>query len=193
MVDEDLEVVFFCFNSCEGGNFATGWVSESQRISRGSLFERLMRERPAIAHYVRVAVVHHHPYTYASEPTVFYEKILNLLSKREDRFVAFQNADEFLAWCGARDVSLVLHGHKHVPHVVRANIVVRDKPKEILIVGCGSTTGVENKPMCYDIVSLDPSTRKWGVIFYSDPTGDGAGFDPQNVTLDLRTALPEQR
>jgi len=190
VVDDDLEVVFFCFHSSEGGNFATGSVSESQRISRGSAFDRMMKDRPSIANYMRVAVVHHHPYTYESQPTVFYEKILNLLSRKEDRFVAFKNADEFLAWCGARDVSLILHGHKHVPHVVKANLIIRDKPKEILIVGCGSTTGVENRPMCYDIVSLDPSTRKWGVVFYSDPTSDGAGFVPENVSLDLRTELP---
>jgi UDP-2,3-diacylglucosamine pyrophosphatase LpxH len=190
VVDDDLKVVFFCFNSCEGGNFATGLVSEAQRTSRGTLFERLVHESPRIEDYIRVAIVHHHPYTYESEPTVFYEKILQYLSKKEDRFVAFNNADEFLNWCGARDVSLILHGHKHVPHVVRANINVRGKPKEILIVGCGSTTGVESKPMCYDIVSLDPVTKKWGVVFFSDATSDGAGFDPQNVTLDLRSELP---
>ena len=190
VIDDDLEVVFFCFNSCEEGNFARGFVSEQQRTSRGTAFEKLIRERPETKQYLRVAVVHHHPYTYDSKPTVFYEKALNFFSKKEDRFIAFKNADEFLAWCGARDVSLILHGHKHVPHVVMASITVRQKPREIMIVGCGSTTGVEKKPMCYDIISVDPRTKRWNVTFYSDPTGDGSGFDLQNVTLDFRTELP---
>jgi Calcineurin-like phosphoesterase len=188
IIDDDLRTVFFCFNSCEGGNFATGYVSEKQRVDLGTAFERLLHERPHVAHYSRISVVHHHPYTYESAPTVFYEKIMSMFSSREDRFVAFENSDQFLNWCGSREISLILHGHKHVPHVIMADINVREQQRKILIVGCGSSTGVENKPMCYDIVSLDPVTKRWNVVFYSDP-GDGSGFAPQNVTLDLRTAV----
>ena len=89
----------------------------------------------------------------------------------------FENADEFLKWCSARGVSLVLHGHKHVP---RQKIGLDD----MLIVGCGSTTGVENSPMCYDVVTVDPNTARWSVSFYHDPNADGSGFKVQNVTLD---------
>ena len=183
--DDDLKAVFFCFNSCEGGNFATGHVSEKQRLERGASFERLVRQSPKIKDYSRIAVVHHHPYTYSSEPTVLYEKMLAWFSKKEDRFVAFENADEFLNWCGARDVSLILHGHKHVPHVIMAQLEIRQRQREVMIVGCGSSTGVEQKPMCYDIITLDPNTRRWTTTFYYDPSGDGAGFDSQNVTLDF--------
>jgi predicted MPP superfamily phosphohydrolase len=192
VIDHDLQVVFFCFNSCEGGDFATGLISPQQRTSRGTAFEKLIKETPEAVDYSRVAVVHHHPYKYDSKPTVFYEKVLRMLSSKEDRFISFENADEFLQWCAARDVSLILHGHKHIPHVVMANITVRQKPRNIMIVGCGSSTGVENKPMCYDLVSLDPITKRWTVSFYSDPTGDGSGFDLQNVTLDFRTELPRR-
>jgi hypothetical protein len=55
VVDDELEVVFFCFNSCEGGDFATGMVSDQQRTSRGAAFEQAIRDRPAVRDYSRVS------------------------------------------------------------------------------------------------------------------------------------------
>lgn len=192
VVDDDLRAVFYCFNSCEVGDFAAGGVGDRQRLERASQFDRLKRAKPDLGSFVKIAVVHHHPYSYDTAPTATYEKIVRRLFGDTERFVAFENARDFVNWCGMRGVSLVLHGHKHVPHNVMASFEIRDQVKELMIVGCGSTTGVENKPMCYDIINLDPATGRWSVSFFHDPDGDGSGFTLQNVTLDLRSDLPDR-
>ena len=80
----------------------------------------------------------------------------------------------------------MLHGHKHIPHLVTVSLTAQGKTREITVVGCGSTTGVEGKPMCYDVITMDPSTKRWNVLFFHDEKGDGSGFVLQNVTVDLR-------
>lgn len=187
-IDRDLQTVFFSFNSSESGNFAKGAVGDRQRLDRSSLFDAEVRRDPSIASFLRIALVHHHPYAYDTEPSAAYEKILASLFGGEERFVAFDGADEFMQWCAARGISLVLHGHKHVPRWVEADIPVGGKRQNVVVVGCGSTTGAGGRPMCYDIIALDPATKRWNVLFFHDEMGDGSGFRLQNVTLDLRTA-----
>ena len=50
-------------------------------------------------------------------------------------------------------------------------------------------TGMDGKPMCYDIVSLDPETKRWSVLFFYDEKGDGGGFRPHDIRLDLRRSI----
>jgi predicted phosphodiesterase len=185
--DDDLQTAFFSFNSSETGNLARGAVGERQRLDRGVLYDREVRRRPEVAEFMKIALVHHHPYAYGSAPTALYERILAGLFGGEEQFIAFDEADAFMAWCAARGVSLVLHGHKHVPHLTTTTVEARGLRQHITVVGCGSTTGVDKKPMCYDIVTLDPETKRWNVLFYHDEKGDGSGFGLQNVSIDLRS------
>jgi len=101
-----------------------------------------------------------------------------------DTLIRFDNADRFINWCGERGVSLMLHGHKHVPHHIRAKMTVAGKEQEIMVVSCGSTMGAEHSPLCYDIVSWSKTTNKWNVVFYEDRST--SGFKPQEIELDLR-------
>lgn len=185
-VDHDLETIFISFNSSESGNFAKGAVGERQRLDRSALLDREARRDPRTSDYLKIALVHHHPYSYSSNPTATYEKILISLFGDDEKFVAFEGADDFMNWCAARGISLVLHGHKHVPHLVEATIDVGQIYQKIVVVGCGSTTGAGGGPMCYDVIVLDPHSKRWNTIFYHDERGDGSGFGIQNVTLDLR-------
>jgi hypothetical protein len=57
-----------------------------------------------------------------------------------------------------------------------------------MVVGCGSTTGCEGTPLCFDVVSLNPATRQWSVIFYEDASRAGAGFRAKELTIDRREA-----
>jgi 3',5'-cyclic AMP phosphodiesterase CpdA len=186
--DHDLQTAFFSFNSSENGNFAKGSVGERQRLDRSFLFDREVRRNPSVSNFMKIALVHHHPYAYDTTPTALYEKILARLFGSEDRFVAFDGAEQFMQWCAARGISLVLHGHKHVPHLVNAEITANGRSNEVIVVGCGSTTGAGGRPMCYDIIVMDPATKRWNALFYHDERGDGSGFGLQNVTLDLRSA-----
>ncbi len=191
VVDDDLNAVFFCFNSAEGGEFAKGRVSEEQRLAQGTLFDNLRRKRPAIEGYLRIALVHHHPYTYSTAPTAWYEKRLAAVSKREDAFVAFENADEFIKWCASRRISLILHGHKHQPHQIPCHIDLYDSVHDMMVIGCGSTTGVEDTPMRYVVLNYDPWAKRWGAVFYQDVAGDGSSFLPHSVAIDVRRGPPE--
>jgi hypothetical protein len=188
--DNDLKIAFFSFNSSETGNFAKGEVTERQRLNCGTLFDREVRRRPEVGDFLRVALVHHHPFAYDSVPTALYERILAGLFGGEEQFIAFDGAESFMEWCAARGVSLVMHGHKHTAHLATVSIGgERGKTPEITVVGCGSTTGMDGKPMCYDIVTLDPETKRWNVLFYYDEKGDGGGFRPHDIRLDLRRSI----
>ena len=182
-IDHEMRTVFFCFNSAEDGDFARGMVKNRQRRNVATKYLRLTKEHPEIVSYFKVALVHHHPYQYQpseearEEP--WYQKIISIFWSDEDKFSAFEDADEFLNWCASRGVSLILHGHKHRPR--------RKLDKNgILVVGCGSTTGAENTPMSYNVVSLDVDTGRWNPLFYFDPNCDGSGFQLQSVRIDNR-------
>jgi hypothetical protein len=189
-VDEKLHTIFFCFNSSEKAkwakaNLAKGFVTERQLLQRAHYYEVQVRHRPEIADFFKIALVHHHPYEYGSVPTALYERFFAQFFKGDQRSTKFVNADEFMQWCATRGVSLVLHGHKHVPHWLITSVDTPRGPQEITVVGCGSSTGVDKRPMCYDIVTIDPARKRCNVAFYQDERGDGAGFELQNVAIDL--------
>jgi predicted MPP superfamily phosphohydrolase len=185
-VDHDMQTVFLSFDSSESGDFARGRVSLRQRLSRAERHDEAIRRRKEVRDYFNIALVHHHPVDYGSQPSALYERILARFGG-EERFIAFEGSADFLDWCVGRQVGLVLHGHKHVPHLA----TVRPRPNkssEVTTVGCGSSVGADGRPMSYDIVTVEPATKKWSVAFYQDVRGDGGGFEVQNVALDLRVA-----
>lgn len=185
-VNHDMQTVFFSFNSSETGDFARGSVSLRQRLSRAERHVDEIYRRKQVSDYFNIALVHHHPVNYGSQPTALYERILARFGG-DDRFIAFDESEDFLKWCVGRQVGLVLHGHKHVPHLA----TVKPTPGDdggVTVVGCGSSVGPEGKPMCYDVVTIEPDTKRWSVSFYQDERGDGSGFALQNVALDLRVS-----
>lgn len=185
-VDDDMQAVFFSFNSSETGEFARGSVSLRQRLSRAERHDEEIHRRKQVRDYFNVALVHHHPVDYGSQPTALYERILARFGG-DDRFIAFQESEDFLKWCVGRQVGLVLHGHKHMPHLATVR-PTRGDDSAVTVVGCGSSVGAEGKPMCYDIVTIEPDTKRWSVSFYQDERGDGSGFALQNVAIDLRVS-----
>ncbi|WP_027819750.1 metallophosphoesterase family protein [Paraburkholderia bannensis] len=183
-VDHDMQTVFFSFNSSETGNFARGGVSLRQRLSRAEKHDEEIYRRKQVRDYFNIALVHHHPVDYGSQPTALYERILARLGG-DNRFIAFEESEDFVNWCVGRQVGLVLHGHKHIPHVAT---VRPTEGGEVTAVGCGSSVGAAGKPMCYDVITIEPATKCWSVSFYQDVRGDGSGFTLQNVALDLRAS-----
>jgi 3',5'-cyclic AMP phosphodiesterase CpdA len=185
-VDHDMQTVFFSFNSSETGDFARGSVSLRQRLSRAERHDDEIYRSKQVRNYFNIALVHHHPVNYGSQPTALYERILARFGG-DDRFIAFEESEDFLKWCVVRQVGLVLHGHKHVPHLATVQ-PTRGDDGEVTVVGCGSSVGAAGKPMCYDVVTIEPDTKRWSVSFYQDERGDGSGFALQNVALDLRVS-----
>lgn len=185
-VDHDMQTVFFSFNSSETGDFARGSVSLRQRLSRAERHDDETYRRKQVRDYFNIALVHHHPINYGSQPTALYERILARFGG-DNRFIAFEESEDFLKWCVGRGIGLVLHGHKHVPHLATVQ-PMRGDDGGVTVVGCGSSVGAEGKPMCYDVVTIEPDTKRWSVSFYQDERGDGSGFALQNVALDLRVS-----
>lgn len=183
-IDDDMQAVFFSFNSSETGDFASGSVSLRQRLSRAEKHDDEIHRHKQVRDYFNIALVHHHPVNYDSQPTALYERILARFGG-DERFIAFEGSDDFVNWCVGRRVGLILHGHKHVPHLAT---VQPSQGGEVTVVGCGSSVGAEGKPMCYDVVTIEPVTKRWSVSFYQDTRGDGSGFTLQNVALDLRVS-----
>lgn len=182
-IDDDMQTMFFSFNSSEAGSFARGSVSLRQRLSRAEKHEEEIRRREQLRDYFNIALVHHHPVDYGSQPTALYERILAGMGF-DDQLIAFEKSEDFLKWCVGRNIGLVLHGHKHIPHLATAR-PNRRSDGEVTVVGCGSSVGAGGKPMCYDVVTIEPSTKRWSVSFYQDERGDGSGFKRQNVALNL--------
>jgi metallophosphoesterase superfamily enzyme len=193
IIDDELECVFFCFNSAEGGPWARGLITPEQLTTTATQFEEICAERRRgnerdPAKFLKICVLRHHPVAYETVPTTVYDKAIRLITRNEDSLTRLEDADQFLTWCADRGATLIVHGHKHVPHHVQLEISGSDGSTRLIeVVGCGSTTGAERSSLCYDILSVDPSTRSLGISFYHDPSQAGAGFRPQDVAIDTRS------
>lgn len=177
-VNHDLKTIFLCFNSAEEGNIARGKVTRSQRLKLANEYRELIDREPVVETYLKVSLVHHHPIPYEKGGSghFWYEKILKNVGYDIENFLAFEDAESFLDWNKDLGISLILHGHKHLPRQTQ----ISNGP---LVIGCGSTTGAGGSPMCYDIITLDPKTKRWSAEFYQDIRGDGAGFKIQSVII----------
>jgi Icc-related predicted phosphoesterase len=116
VTDAKARCVFFCFNSSEGGDFARGRISDDQMLKVGTAYQAEAVASPEIESYLRVAVVHHHPYPYQQGVERRPVSRWRRLGGVDDMFVAMEEADRFVGWCARLSVPLVLHGHKHEAH-----------------------------------------------------------------------------
>jgi hypothetical protein len=144
------------------------------------------KKQDRLHQYTKIALVHHHPYAYETTSFAPYDGFLRRVTGDEDTFTRFEEADRFVSWCAEREVSLILHGHKHEPHHVQAAISVGGREHSMVVVGCGSTTGADDTPLRYDVVALNPENGCWSVTFYEDASDAGAGFRIKDLTIDTR-------
>jgi predicted phosphodiesterase len=175
-VDDKTRCVFFCFDSSRDADLARGRVTVDQRIQVATEFDKLSLARPEITKYLRVALIHHHPFTFETPKETLVSRMLEKIKITDELFLRMDDADSFLSWCANRGVSLILHGHKHVPRYRQEWITRSDGARHsITTVGCGSTLGAEGKPLSYNLIAWEPGSRKWNASYFVDP-GDGSGF-----------------
>ena len=55
----------------------------------------------------------------------------NILIVQNDKTLLLDDSEEFMKWLKKHDIHYVLHGHKHIPYVIREN--------NINIISCGSS------------------------------------------------------
>ena len=186
VTDDEIRCNFFCFDSSRDADFARGKVTRQQMVDVATLFETRSAVKPALRDYLSIALIHHHPFSFETPPETILARGLEVLGITDEHFLRLEDADSFLKWCAARNIPLVLHGHKHVQKYYKAGIAYDDDQpwlrREVAAVGCGSSLGVDNVSLSYNIVAWDPATKRWGVTFFADP-GDGSGFTRRRVAI----------
>jgi predicted phosphodiesterase len=191
VLDEDMRCVFYCFDSSRDADLARGKVTKQQMMDVATLFVTRSAANSAVKDYLPIALVHHHPFSFETEPETLLGRIFAKFGLTDERFLRMDDSEAFLGWCSKRGVQVVLHGHKHVPRHVSQMIAIQEgngaESREINAVGCGTTLGAEGKPLSYNLISWDPASRRWSVSFFADP-GDGSGFARQKVAL---RSMPE--
>jgi len=185
-IDHRMGCIFIGFNSSLEADFSRGKVTKDQRVDRAADLETAFFNHPEILDYFRVVLIHHHPFSFEVEPITRGQRFFSAIGVSGEAFLHLEEADEFLNWCAERNVSLVLHGHKHVQKYFKGHIPLNNRDREtkfeLTSIGCGSSTGADVKFLSYNIIYWDNNSKRWGVIFYADK-GDGSGFIPQSVAL----------
>ncbi len=173
-VDEARHLLFICFDSARTGNLARGTVDGEQLLKVATDLDVEDRDG-RFDGWLRIALVHHHPYPYESDnyrerPIIDPQSWIG-----REEFVGMDQAENFLTWCAARGVSLILHGHKHLPRLIIDKIETQDGYAGITTAACGSSLGANNSQMSFNIVEWSPVSKSWSVDFKLD-RGDGQGF-----------------
>jgi UDP-2,3-diacylglucosamine pyrophosphatase LpxH len=175
VVDPTLMCVFLCFDSAREGFAATGNISQAQLDDVAREFETVCAQTPEARTYVRIALLHHHPARYDIRFDILVQELTEGGPLDQERLLALEEADRFIAWCKVFDVRVVLHGHKHLQRLRPGNA------PEPAIVGCGTSLGAEEKPLSYNILTIDPPTGRIAVAMHS---GNARGFET------LATSIP---
>jgi 3',5'-cyclic AMP phosphodiesterase CpdA len=187
VVDDDLQFVFYCFDSSqEAANFAKGRITKAQMMEVATIAETKAAGKIELRRYLSIALIHHHPYSFNVNAETPIQKSLKAVGLGDEAFLSMDESEDFLRWCAGRRVSLVMHGHKHVPRHVKQVIHwthgKQSEWREITAVGCGSSLGAEGSPLSYNILEWWPASKHWSVTFFSDP-GSGTGFEEIYVAL----------
>ena len=179
--DPESRLVFFCFDSARTGTFAKGQVEEEQLVRMGTSFDA-ENTQGRLEGYLRVALVHHHPYRYRPdlEPSIDPRTWVD-----PEDFVAMDGAEKFVTWCAAREIGLILHGHKHIPRLLHecvptgAGNDIEHWP--LTVVGCGSSLGAGGSHLSFNIIEWQPESQSWSVNFQI-AKGDGTPFKSASIS-----------
>lgn len=183
VIDDDMETIFMCFNSCIEGNLARGRTGKKQRTQMAGVHRTAIGVDARRRDYLRVALVHHHPFSFASASTTTWFQWLLAAMHIEEPALKMADADAFLEWCAQWQISAVLHGHKHIPRYETRRVEPGHpyQSHELTAIGCGSTLGAEGSPLGYCQLDWDPKTSKWSTLFFE--SRGGGPFVPSHVSV----------
>ncbi|MFO0780221.1 MAG: metallophosphoesterase [Nitrospira sp.] len=180
VIDDKRRLVIFCFDSAEANDtLAKGRVSKDSLELVDDWFAAKCQQDPDVRWFMRVAVLHHHPYSWIDGKSPF-DKIRNTFLEPA---LEMKEPERFLAWCATRRVDVILHGHKHIPREVSQWVTFSDgsPAHELRTVACGSSLGAEGTEMSCVKIVWDSTTRKWNTVFYS--RGKEGSFKAVSVVL----------
>ncbi|WP_081426564.1 metallophosphoesterase family protein [Sorangium cellulosum] len=191
VVDDKISTIFLGFNSAEGGSWARGEVGQNQMTRIAAEHRNAVAIRPELRNYLSVALVHHHPYSFETTPATFVQRMLAAFNISDEPAMRLVDADQFTDWCARWGVSVMLHGHKHVPRYEIRTIHPEGGTAHALpAVGCGSSLGAEGAPMSYGVLTWSETRRRWSTSFFESRGGGPFVTKLITVTRDA-DALPE--
>jgi UDP-2,3-diacylglucosamine pyrophosphatase LpxH len=191
VVDDAISTIFFGFNSAESGKLARGEVGQTQMIRVAADHRNALAIRPELRNYLTIALVHHHPYSFETTPATFVQRMLAAVNLSDEPLMRMVDGDQYAEWCARWGVSVVLHGHKHVPRYEVRTITPEGGTSHVLpAVGCGSSLGAEGSPMSYGILSWNEARRRWSTSFFE--SRGGGPFVPQLITVTRDAQPPSQ-
>ncbi len=141
----DHPVGILCWNSADGGRMARGKITGEQYRT---IEERLDDVPVGDTNPLLISLLHHHPLQFRRidpEMRRFHIKTLGASLRKYigyayEHMDGLANAQEFIRFCDAHGVKVILHGHKHIP-------IAGEIPEHllgngpILVFGCGSSVG----------------------------------------------------
>ncbi|MEV6193602.1 metallophosphoesterase [Streptomyces sp. NPDC051920] len=181
--DSEAKIVFLCFDSSRTGLAARGGIGTEQFVDVATRYDTA-RQVASFDDCLRIAVLHHHPYPYPLDgevPVIGFGtegRERRLGGMLRERLLEMEDAERFLEWCAARDVSLVLHGHRHRPRLISDRIPTGDKARpshSLLTVGCGASLGAGGGPLSFNVIDWNQKTGGWTVDFQVS-ANDARGF-----------------
>jgi 3',5'-cyclic AMP phosphodiesterase CpdA len=170
VTDESRQVLFACLDSTLKDLFpvAEGEVGKSQRAWLARKLIKLKAQLgDAYKNYTKVAVVHHHCRPISGMPPSS-ERCMQMLDAED----AMKVLDEF-------HFDVVLHGHKHYPHVATHQ---RSDSSVLLLIGAGTATCPYLEEQAtrgnnFNVVTISPEANRVSVQLHkADETGE---FVPQ--------------
>ncbi|MFI9752687.1 metallophosphoesterase family protein [Streptomyces collinus] len=174
--DAQSRLAFFCFDSCKIGNFAKGRIDRAQFEEMTTRFQMENRQG-RLSDYLKVALVHHHPYSY---PTQAKERVINPRNwVGHEKLIEFEGSEDFLQWCASHDVGLIMHGHKHIPRQIDDIVIANGAPKALTTVGCGSSMGCRSDQLSFNVIEWNPDSKSWSVRFMI--AEKGRSFEPADI------------
>jgi hypothetical protein len=150
VIDDENKVLFSCFDSSRSEDLARGRIDSNQLFDMGTRLD-IANVNGDLDDYIKIVLLHHHPYPYHADVE---ERILSGGDQYEitvadfppwyarEQLLELRGAERFLTWGAGRRVSLILHGHKHVPRFVTDSFKTASKRyRSLAVIGCGSSTG----------------------------------------------------
>ncbi|NOK17401.1 metallophosphoesterase family protein [Corallococcus carmarthensis] len=182
VVDASARMLIISLNSSIRGVLARGRVTQEQLVAVGSEIMNRHSVSPETRGYLRVVLVHHHPFSFGTEPVTLIQRALSKIGVGDEALLLLEDAEEFLEWCARWQVSVVLHGHKHQARYVSRTIRPKGAPSHLVTsIGCGTSLGAEGFPVSYNVVHWDERGRRWMVNFFE--SYGGGPFLPKMVGL----------
>jgi predicted phosphodiesterase len=158
---------------------AEGEIGISQRRWLETEIDKLNKLNVACKKYVKIALIHHHCIAIAGTPP------------SSEKFMQLLDAGDVLKTLDTLGFSVVLHGHKHFPHVTTHQ---RSDSSLMTVVGAGTTTCcfLEEQQQCgnnFNLLTLSAALNELKVQLYK---ADGNGeFSPSGQLQQFPLFRPE--